>query len=89
MMLAACGDGSSDVVVVSAASSLTEAFIELAAAFEELNPSIDITLNFAGSSALREQILEGADVDVFASADLANLEAVESELIGSTAGLCP
>ncbi len=83
MAVGSCGAGSGDVVVVSAASSLTDAFTELVVAFEESNPSIDVKLNLAGSSALREQILEGADVDVFASADLANVVAVGDELVGS------
>jgi molybdate transport system substrate-binding protein len=63
-------------VLVSAAASLTDAFEDIADAFEAANPGVDVVLNLAGSSALREQILEGAPVDVFASADRANMEAV-------------
>jgi molybdate transport system substrate-binding protein len=33
-------------------------------------------VNHGGSSALREQILEGAPVDVFASANMANMDAI-------------
>ena len=68
---------------MSAASSLTDAFTALAAAFEESNPDIDVTLNFGGSSTLREQILEGAGVDVFASADFDNVEAVSANVVGT------
>jgi len=69
-LLASCG-GSSDVsdeIRVSAASSLGEVFIELESAFEAANPGVDVVLNLGGSALLREQILAGAPVDVFASA---------------------
>jgi len=46
------------------------------AAFETVNPDADVELNFAGSSALREQILEGAPADVFASANPTNMDQV-------------
>lgn len=60
-------------LLVSAASSLTDAFGEIEAAFEVAHPAVDVTLNLAGSSTLRAQILEGAPVDVFASADRPNM----------------
>lgn len=63
-------------VLVSAAASLTDAFAAIEAAFEAVNPTVDVVLNLAGSSALREQILEGAPVDVFASANLSNMDRV-------------
>lgn len=55
-------------LTVFAASSLTGAFTEIGKAFEAANPGITVTLNFAGSGALRTQIEEGAPADVFASA---------------------
>ena len=60
-------------VLVFAAASLANAFADLEAAFEAANPKVDVQLNIAGSSALREQILAGAPADVFASADEANM----------------
>ncbi len=71
----ACGDGvgSSDDdhqdVIVFAASSLTAAFTEIGDAFTAANPAMDITFNFGASSDLVAQVVEGAPVDVFASAD--------------------
>lgn len=56
-------------VLVSAASSLTDAFRDVEVAFEETSPQFDVVLNTGGSSLLREQILAGAPVDVFAAAD--------------------
>jgi len=75
------GCGSADVpstqeVLVFAAASLTDAMEEVAGAFEAANPDFDVQLNLAGSSSLREQILEGAPADVFASADAANMDRV-------------
>jgi molybdate transport system substrate-binding protein len=61
-------------VLVSAASSLTDAFSVVESAFEAANPGVDVQLNLAASSVLREQILGGAPVDVFASADSDNME---------------
>jgi molybdate transport system substrate-binding protein len=63
-------------VLISAAASLTDAFAAIETAFEAAHPEVDVVLNLAGSSALREQILQGAPLDVFASADVANMDAV-------------
>jgi len=65
-------------VVVSAASSLTEAFTEIARAFEAQHPGTRVTLNFGSSAALATQINEASPVDVFASADRAQMDAVEA-----------
>jgi len=56
-------------LTVSAAASLTDAFKELAAAFENRNPGTRVLLNFGASDALLAQIAKGAPVDVFAAAD--------------------
>lgn len=63
-------------VLVSAAASLTDAFAEAEAAFEAAHPGVDVVLNLGASSSLREQILEGAPADVFASADISNMDRV-------------
>jgi molybdate transport system substrate-binding protein len=91
VLSAACGGtdiaGGSSLrgeVVVSAAASLTAAFTEIEAAFESANPGVDVTLNLAGSSTLREQILEGAPADVFASANISNMDQVQTA--GEVAG---
>lgn len=65
---------SSGSITVFAASSLTAAFQEIGAAFTTTHPGSDITFNFAGSSELVAQIVEGAPAHVFASADRANME---------------
>ncbi len=63
-------------ILVSAAASLTDAFAEIESGFEAAHPGTDVVLNLAGSSSLRTQILEGAPVDVFASADTATMDQV-------------
>ena len=55
-------------LTVFAAASLTDAFEELAARFQERNPSVEVALNFGGSAALAQQVVEGAPADVFAAA---------------------
>ena len=87
--LAACGDdadgGGDDpspggdldgTLTVFAAASLTDAFDEVGAAFEADNPGVTVELNYAGSSALRDQILGGAPADVFAAANTSTMDAV-------------
>ena len=77
LLLGGCGgDSSEDQLLVSAAASLTDAFESIEEAFEEANPGVDVMLNVGGSSALREQILEGAPADVFASANIDNMDQV-------------
>ena len=81
--LGACSStpASSEVTVltVSAAASLTDAFTEVGTRFEERHPDVDVRFNFAGSSALAEQILAGAPVDVFAAASTAAMDSVAAQ----------
>ncbi len=65
---AADGGGGDDPITVFAASSLTDAFGELAKTFEEQNPGTEVRQSFESSSALLTQIQQGAPADVFASA---------------------
>lgn len=79
VVLGACGDDGGSVegeLLVSAAASLTDAFADVEAAFEDANPDVDVVLNLGSSSSLREQILEGAPADVFASANTSNMDQV-------------
>lgn len=66
-------------VLVSAASSLTTAMREIAEAFErETGTPVDV--NLGGSSGLAEQIMHGAPVDLFVSADEAQMDRVETSV---------
>jgi molybdate transport system substrate-binding protein len=63
-------------LTVFAAASLTDAFTELAPRFEEIRPGVDVVFNFAGSSDLAQQIVNGAPADLFAAADTATMQTV-------------
>ena len=89
LAIAACGDdgGTASVqpsanagvggeVVVFAAASLTGSFTQFGKDFEAASPGTTVTFNFAGSSALANQINQGAPADVFASAAPANMATV-------------
>ena len=61
-------------LTISAATSLTDAFTELAKQFRKVNKGVKVRLNFGSSSTLLTQIQSGAPSDIMASADLTNLE---------------
>lgn len=66
-------------ITVSAAASLSNAFKEAAAAFEQANPEHKVHLNFAGSGVLLQQIARGAPVDIFASADQFTMDQAQQQ----------
>lgn len=63
-------------LTVLAAASLRDVFAELAEQFESENDGVTVSLAFAGSSDLADQILAGNPADVFASADQNNMDRV-------------
>lgn len=77
------GEGRGSTLTVLAASSLTDAFGELAGRFEEQNPGVEVRQSFESSSTLLTQIQQGAPADVFASASEEEMDsAVEEGLTG-------
>jgi molybdate transport system substrate-binding protein len=66
-------------LTVFAASSLTDAFGEIGDRFETTHPGVRVRFNFAGSSTLATQLLQGARADLFASADARQLERVADD----------
>ena len=63
-------------LVVAAAASLTDVLAALAEKFETDHPGTDILFNFGATGALQTQIQQGAPVDVFAGASIANLKSL-------------
>src|SRR5215208_6669186 len=93
LALAACGGGDENSggssgaappgeIKVFAAASLTAAFTKLGENFTAANDGTKVTFNFAGSQALATQIQQAAPADVFASADIANMDKVK-DLVGT------
>ncbi|HEX6989629.1 MAG TPA: molybdate ABC transporter substrate-binding protein [Bacillota bacterium] len=61
-------------LIVFAASSLTDAFREIGARHEREHPGSRVVFQFAGSSQLRLQLEQGATADVFAPANLEQMD---------------
>jgi molybdate transport system substrate-binding protein len=90
LVLAGCGGGSAPPaaapsaapapeakdLTVFAAASLNETFTALGKQFETDNPGVTVKFNFAGSSDLAQQIVNGAPADVFAAASDATMKTV-------------
>ena len=66
-------------LTVSAASSLTNAFKDIAQLYEAAHPDTKVQLNFGASGALLQQMAKGAPVDVFASADQETMDRAQKE----------
>ena len=77
-MQARAADAAPIEITVSAAASLTDAFTEVARAFEAQYPGIRVTPNFAASGVLLGQLKQGAPVDVLATADETTMNAAAS-----------
>jgi molybdate transport system substrate-binding protein len=60
---------------VFAGSSLKVAFTRMGGDLKTMRVLSDVTFNFAGSQALATQLSQGAQADVFASADTRNMDA--------------
>lgn len=76
LALAGAGSGQDPAITVSAAISLSEASEELAKVYAKEGGG-PVRFNFAGSNVLARQIVNGAPVDVFVSADEAQMAVVE------------
>jgi molybdate transport system substrate-binding protein len=87
LLLAGCGGGAAGgsgssaapqtrTLTVLAAASLTESFNGLEKQFEAAHAGVDVRLNYAGSSELAQQIVNGAPADVFAAASDATMKTV-------------
>ncbi|MBF6469759.1 molybdate ABC transporter substrate-binding protein [Nocardia beijingensis] len=73
------GQHVSGTVTVFAAASLTETFGELGKRFEAAHPGVEVVYSFGASSALAQQIIQGAPADVFASAAPKNMQQVRDK----------
>ena len=74
----------SGTISVFAAASLTDAFNALGQAFQQKNSGVTVKFNYAGTPTLVTQIEQGAQADVFASADTTNMDRLKTD--GFTSG---
>jgi molybdate transport system substrate-binding protein len=93
ILLAACGQAGTSaqagatatemaqpmILTVFAAASLTDAFTEIGEDFETSHPNVSVVFSFAGSQILRTQIEQGANPDVFASANELEMNTLVSD----------
>jgi len=74
------GSGASTTeLTVFAASSLTAAFTQLGADFQEIHPDVKVVFNFGSSTDLANQISSEGTADVFASASGTAMDVVAKE----------
>ncbi|WP_186576978.1 molybdate ABC transporter substrate-binding protein [Aquibacillus kalidii] len=61
------------------AANATEPFKDLMKEFETNHPNVDVKATFAGTQIVRTQLEQGANADIFLSADLGHIEAVKKQ----------
>ena len=78
LALASCQAFQSEdtTITLFAASSLTDAFQDLTEEFQRQHPELSFRTNFASSAQLAIQITQGANADIFASADERQMQLV-------------
>ena len=82
ILMAACSskeDSHTREVTISAAASLKKPLEILEEQYEKENPTIELYFNYGGSGALKNQILQGAPVDVYISANKRNVQELIDE----------
>lgn len=82
LLLAACAETSADEtgeLAISAASSLTDALFAAEKEFQRTHPEVDLSFNFGSSGKLRNQIQQGAPVDLFLSASEKDMEILQQD----------
>ncbi len=72
-------EGETVEILVAAAASLQNAMEEIKEMYQAANPYTTITFTFGGSGALQQQIEQGAPVDVFMSAAVKQMTALEEK----------
>jgi molybdate transport system substrate-binding protein len=79
LLISGCGSAEQPAVakakvIVFAAASLKKTFTDIGDLFKAENPGASVEFTFAGSSDLVTQLTQGAQADVFASADTKNMD---------------
>jgi len=66
-------------ILISAAASLKDVLDAIAPAYERMNPEARLTHNYGASGQLRIQIENGAPVDIFISAAVADMDVLDKK----------
>ena len=74
---AGCGKTESGEIIVFAAASMTETLTELGQRYETAHPGMKLVFNFESSGKLMDQIVAGADCDLFISAAPKQMNALD------------
>jgi molybdate transport system substrate-binding protein len=76
LLIGGCGspEQAQKKITVFAAASLKQTFTDIGEQFKTENPGALVEFSFAGSSDLVTQLTQGAQADVFASADTKNMD---------------
>jgi molybdate transport system substrate-binding protein len=69
MLTLFCIVANAQTVKVAAAANLRYVFEEIGKAYEKANPGVKVEANFGSSGTLLQQIVNGADFDLFMAAD--------------------
>lgn len=69
----------SETILISVAASVQDAIEAIDPLFEQTYPGIAATYNFGSSGALQQQIEQGAPVDVFLSAGVAQMDTLQNK----------
>ncbi|MBD2058641.1 molybdate ABC transporter substrate-binding protein [Oculatella sp. FACHB-28] len=77
IVMPAAVDAQSARLLIAAAASLQNAIEEIDPLFESANPGIIVSYNFAASGPLQQQIEQGAPVDLFISAAVRQMNALQ------------
>jgi molybdate transport system substrate-binding protein len=67
-------DQENNQLTIYAAASLAEVFMRFKDVFEARHPEIEVVISFAGSQQIAQQLSQGAPGDLFASANLRQME---------------
>lgn len=76
-------------LLVSTASSLTEAMGKMEEEFQKAEPDIELSFNYGSSSKLRSQIEQGAPADLFLSASENDINLLQSQQLVESESIVP
>jgi len=68
-----------ETLTISVAASLKSSIEQIKMLYKEVNPNVELTINFGSSGDLQQQIENGAPVDIFISASKKQMKALDDK----------